>query len=186
MVVWLHGYGVNGQLSSRDDGYKLFADDGAVVIGINGTEMLSGEGSFRWAGPGYEGTQKAVQQALAKLAGQQKINPQRVYLMGFSQGSQHAGALLAQHPKDYAGALLISPGGNQNSPTASLAKGKRVFVVNGKTEHKSNQAMTQDFRQLLGKGNTLKFIQHEGGHSFPDDWRTSLPKAMRWLMSNES
>ncbi|MDC8757097.1 alpha/beta hydrolase [Janthinobacterium fluminis] len=188
VVVWLHGYGVNGDVGSRaeESSFKGIANQGAIVIGVNGTEMLANESSFRWAGPGYERTQKAVQQALTQLAGKREINRKQIYLMGFSQGSQHAGALLAQHPQDYAGALLMSPGGNQASPKSSTAKGKRIYVLNGKKEHQSNQAMTQDFRELLSKGNTLKFIQHDGGHTFPDDWKDSLPKAVRWLMSKES
>ncbi|MGE7957879.1 alpha/beta hydrolase-fold protein [Pseudomonas sp. NPDC089530] len=183
VVVWLHGYGINGEL---DESYQPLADTGAIILGINGTEMIDRVNSFRWIGPGFEGTHQVVQNGLKELAAQQCIDRKRVYLMGFSQGSQHAGALLAQHPDDYAGALLLSPGGQQATPTVSKARGKRVFVINGKLEGPRNQQMSADFRKLFSNGNEVKSRTHEGGHSFPDDWSTSFPQALRWLMGSEA
>ncbi|VEF10004.1 Poly(3-hydroxybutyrate) depolymerase [Pseudomonas fluorescens] len=183
VVVWLHGYGVNGEL---DGDYQPLADTGAIILGINGNEMINAVDSFRWTGPGFEGTHQTVQKGLESLEAQQCIDRKRVFLMGFSQGSQHAGALLAQHPDDYAGALLLSPGGMQTTPTESKARGKRVFVVNGKKEGPRNQQMSADFRQLFSGGNEVKSRTHEAGHTFPDDWSTSLPQALRWLMGEEA
>lgn len=183
VVVWLHGYGVNGEL---DEDYQPLADTGAVILGINGTEMINAVDSFRWIGPGFEGTHQAVQNGLKALEAQQCIDRKRVFLMGFSQGSQHAGALLAQHPDEYAGALLLSPGGMQPTPTESKARGKRVFVINGKEEGPRNQQMSADFRQLFSEGNEVKSRVHEAGHTFPADWSTSLPQALRWLMGEEA
>jgi predicted esterase len=183
VVVWLHGYGINGEL---DESYQPLADTGAIILGINGTEMIDSVDSFRWIGPGFEGTHQVVQNGLKELAAQQCIDRKRVYLMGFSQGSQHAGALLAQHPEDYAGALLLSPGGQQATPTVSKARGKRVFVINGKLEGPRNQQMSADFRKLFSDGNQVKSRTHEGGHFFPDDWSTSFPQALRWLMGSEA
>jgi predicted esterase len=182
VVVWLHGYGVNGEV---DEDYQPLADTGAIILGINGTEMINSVDSFRWIGPGFEGTHKAVQNGLKELAVQQCIDRKHVYLMGFSQGSQHAGALLAQHPDDYAGALLLSPGGMQPTPTTSKARGKKVFVINGKMEGPGNLQMSADFRALFSEGNEVKSITHDGGHTFPDGWRTSLPQALRWMMGGE-
>ncbi|WP_426235169.1 hypothetical protein [Pseudomonas sp. TWP3-2] len=182
VVVWLHGYGVNGELG---EGYQPLADTGAIILGINGTQMINAVDSFRWIGPGFEGTHQTVQQGLKALEAQQCIDRKRVFLMGFSQGSQHAGALLAQHPDDYAGALLLSPGGMQPTPTESKARGKRVFVINGQKEGPGNQQMSADFRKLFSDGNEVKSRTHEGGHVFPDDWSTSLPQALRWLMGEE-
>lgn len=183
VLVWLHGYGVNGEV---DEDYQPLADTGAIVLGINGTEMINAVDSFRWIGPGFEGTHKAVQNGLNALAAQQCIDRKHVYLMGFSQGSQHAGALLAQHPDDYAGALLLSPGGMQPTPTTSKAHGKKVFVINGKLEGPGNQQMSADFRKLFSDGNEVKSRTHDAGHTFPDDWRTSLPQALRWMMGSEA
>jgi predicted esterase len=183
VVVWLHGYGINGEL---DESYQPLADTGAIILGINGTEMINAVDSFRWIGPGFEGTHQTVQNGLKQLEAQQCIDRKHVYLMGFSQGSQHAGALLAQHPDDYAGALLLSPGGRQPTPTVSKAHGKRVFVINGKMEGSGNQQMATDFRKLFSDGNEVKSRTHEGGHSFPDDWSTSLPQALRWLMGSDA
>ncbi|MFJ2484185.1 hypothetical protein ACIOWE_28455 [Pseudomonas sp. NPDC087598] len=182
VVVWLHGYGINGELDESD---QPLADTGAIILGINGTEMINATNSFRWIGPGFEGTHKVVQKGLKELEAQQCIDRKRVYLMGFSQGSQHAGALLAEHPEDYAGALLVSPGGMQPTPTVSKAHGKRVFVINGKKEGPGNQQMTVDFRQLFSEGNEVKSRTHEGGHFYPDDWKTSFPQALRWVMGEE-
>ncbi len=183
VVVWLHGYGVNGEL---DEGYQPLADTGAIILGINGTQMINAVDSFRWIGPGFEGTHQTVQKGLKTLEAQQCIDRKRVFLMGFSQGSQHAGALLAQHPDDYAGALLLSPGGNQPTPTESKARGKRVFVINGEKEGPGNQQMSADFRKLFSDGNEVKSRTHEAGHTFPEDWSTSLPQALRWLMGEEA
>jgi len=182
VVVWLHGYGINGYL---DDSDQPLADAGAVLLGINGTEMIDSVDSFRWIGPGFEGTHQAVQAGLKALAARQCIDRKRVYLMGFSQGSQHAGALLAQHPQDYAGAMLVSPGGNQATPTQSKARGKRVLVINGTGEGPRNLRMSEDFRRLFGTGNEVRSRTHDGGHSYPEDWRTSFPQALRWMMGGD-
>ena len=182
VLVWLHGYGINGHLDSSE---QPLADAGVVLLGINGTEMRESFDSFSWTGP-YEGTHKVVQAGLEQLAARQCIDRKQVYLMGFSQGSQHAGALLAQHPDDYAGALLVSPGGwRQPVPTQSSAHGKRVFVINGEQEGPANQKMSADFRALFSDGNELRSRTHEGGHFYPDDWKTSFPQAIRWLMGKD-
>ena len=182
VLVWLHGYGINGHLDSSK---QPLADAGVVLLGINGTEMRESFDSFSWTGP-YEGTHKVVQKGLEQLATRQCIDRRQVYLMGFSQGSQHAGALLAQHPDDYAGALLVSPGGwRQPVPTQSSAHGKRVFVINGEQEGPANQKMSADFRALFSDGNELRSRTHQGGHFYPDDWKTSFPQAIRWLMGKE-
>jgi len=182
VLVWLHGYGINGYLDSSD---QPLADAGVVMLGINGTQMRESLDSFSWTGP-YEGTHKAVQKGLDELATRRCIDRKQVYLMGFSQGSQHAGALLAQHPADYAGALLVSPGGwRQPVPTESAARGKRVFVINGEQEGPANQKMSADFRALFGPDNTLKSRTHGGGHSYPQDWRASFPQAIGWLMGKD-
>lgn len=185
VVVRLHGYGGNGELG---EDYQSLADTGAILLGINGTEMIDTVDSFRWIGPGFEGTHQAVQSGLKKLATQHCIDRKHVYLMGFSQGSLHAGALLAQHPDDYAGALLISPGGLQSTPTTSLAQGKRVVVIHGKMEAASNREMSAEFRKLFSEAghNEVRSVEHEGGHRYPDDWRTSLPQALHWLMGSEA
>ena len=182
VVVWLHGYGINGQLDESD---QPLADSGAILLGINGTEMIDTYDSFRWIGPGFERTHQAVQKGLDALAAQRCIDRARIYLMGFSQGSLHAGALLAQHPDDYAGALLVSPGGMQATPTASEARGKRVFVINGKQEGPRNLQMSDAFRSLFSDGNEVRSRVHEGGHTYPEDWRSSFPRALRWLMERD-
>jgi hypothetical protein len=61
-----------------------------------------------------------------------------------------------------------------------------VFVINGNREGPGNLQMSADFRELFGEGNQVKSRTHAGGHTFPDDWRTSLPEALRWLMGNEA
>jgi len=182
VLVWLHGYGINGEL---DDSDQPLADAGVVLMGVNGTQMRESLDSFAWTGP-YESTHKVVQQGLDELAAGQCIDRRQVYLMGFSQGAQHAGALLAQHPADYAGALLVSPGGwRQPVPTESAARGKRVFVINGEQEGPANQKMSADFRALFGQDNLLKSRTHDGGHSYPQDWQSSFPQAIRWLMGKD-
>lgn len=182
VVVWLHGYGSNGSL---DDGYQPLAETGAILVGINGTEMLERRDSFRWSAPGFEQTHQAVQKGLDKVATSHCIDRKRVYMMGFSQGSLHAGALLAQHPDAYAGALLLSPGGRQPTPTHSKARGKRVVVINGENEGPGNLKMAEAFRTLFGNGNEVQSRVHEGEHAFPADWQRSLPEALRWLMKSE-
>lgn len=182
VVVWLHGYGINGHLDESD---QPLADAGAVLLGINGTEMIDTFDSFRWIGPGFDGTHRAVQDGLDALSARQCIDRKRIYLMGFSQGSQHAGALLAQHPQDYAGALLVSPGGSQATPTESKARGKRVVVVNGREEGPRNLRMSEDFRRLFGEGNQVRSRTHDGGHTYPEDWQVSFPQALRWLMGGD-
>lgn len=181
VVVWLHGYGINGFIH---EGFQPLADTGAILLGINGTEMLDSHTSFRWSVDGFEQTHLAVQKQLDQLAKTDCINRKRVYLMGFSQGALHGGALLAQHPDAYAGALLMSPGGRQPNPTTSKARGKRVVVINGKQEGPGNLQRAEAFRTLFGPGNVVQSRVHEGEHEFPDDWQRSLPAALRWMMQS--
>lgn len=181
VVVWLHGYGSNGFMH---EGFQSLADAGAILLGINGTEMLDSHTSFRWSSNGFEQTHVAVQKQLDALAKKACIDRKRVYLMGFSQGALHGGALLAQHPDAYAGALLMSPGGRQPNPTTSKARGKRVVVINGEQEGPGNLQRAEAFRTLFGSGNEVQSRVHDGEHEFPDDWQRSLPAALRWMMES--
>ncbi|MBK5530814.1 hypothetical protein JFT86_28150 [Pseudomonas sp. TH06] len=45
--------------------------------------------------------------------------------------------------------------------------------------------LNADFRQLFSEGNEVKSRTHEGGHFYPDDWKTSFPQALRWVMGEE-
>lgn len=181
VVIWLHGYGSNGFL---DESYQPLADTGAILVGINGTEIVDSLISFRWSAPGFERTHQAVQKGLDMVEASHCIDRRRVYLMGFSQGALHAGALLAQHPDAYVGALLMSPGGRQPNPTTSKARGKRVVVINGEQEGPGNLQRADAFRTLFGSGNEVQSRVHDGEHEFPDDWQRSLPAALRWMMES--
>lgn len=178
VLVWLHGYGANNNVKN----YEILASTGTIIMGVNGSTMLSDEQSFRWST--IDSAQNAVQSALDKLATEHSIDRNRVYLMGFSQGALYAGGLLANYPQNYAGAILISVGGNDaDIPKETNAQDKRIVVIYGSDEYQSNIDMTQQFEKLFEKNNKTKSYIHDGQHHFPADWGKSLPESLLWLQN---
>ncbi|MEL4394197.1 alpha/beta hydrolase-fold protein [Shewanella algae] len=179
VLVWLSGYGTEGSDSVHMA--KLLTSERAIFIGINGTEKLN-EHSFRWATTETESSHQAVQQALAKAAKNSPVNNQKVALMGFSQGALHSAHLLAKHPNDYVGALLLSAGGMQTELKASAPTGKRLVISYGEQEHSSNLALDKQLEQFFSPGNQLQLKPHQGGHFFDDAWQQKYPDYVNFVL----
>ncbi|WP_417761017.1 alpha/beta hydrolase [Shewanella sp.] len=179
VLVWLAGYGTEG--SDSKDLAEVLTADKAIFIGINGTEKLD-DHRFRWARTDTESTQQAVQQALALAAKSAKLDKKRVALMGFSQGALHSAHLLAEHPDDYCGALIVSAGGMQTAMTAAAPKGKRVVLSYGEAEREGNQALDKKLASYFSKDNQFEQHTHKGGHFFDADWPAKFPKYVEQVL----
>ncbi|WP_335924048.1 alpha/beta hydrolase [Shewanella indica] len=179
VLVWLSGYGTEGSNSTHMA--ELLTSERAIFIGINGTEKLN-EHSFRWARTETESSHRAVQQALALAAKTSPVNKQKVALMGFSQGALHSAHLLAKHPNDYVGALLLSAGGMQTELNTSAPAGKRLVISYGEQEHSSNLALDKQLEQFFSPGNQLQVKPHHGGHFFDDAWQQKYPDYVNFVL----
>ncbi|GHB13301.1 alpha/beta hydrolase [Shewanella indica] len=179
VLVWLSGYGTEGSNSTHMA--ELLTSERAIFIGINGTEKLN-EHSFRWATTETESSHRAVQQALALAAKTSPVNKQKVALMGFSQGALHSAHLLAKHPNDYVGALLLSAGGMQTELKTSAPAGKRLVISYGEQEHSSNLALDKQLEQFFSLDNQLQLKPHQGGHFFDDAWQQKYPDYVNFVL----
>src|SRR5262249_53151283 len=112
VLLMLHGFGdckENYQSMAQDA-----ADHGLAGIAVSGP-LVQYQKRFSWPTDSFETTHKFLSEILQKYD-DKPLDHSRVFLLGFSQGAQHAAALTAMHPESYAGAIVISPGG-QPGPT---------------------------------------------------------------------
>lgn len=181
VIVWLSGYGTEG--SDSKDIADALSSISAIFIGINGTEKINAH-TFRWSNKNITSTNDAVQSALQQVEKKYKINKNKIVLMGFSQGSLHAAQLLAHYPEQYAGGLLISSGGWQQTLPTSNIENHNIVISYGDNEHVSNINLDKNIINYFSPKNNVTVHTHEGGHFFSNNWKQDYPQYLRQILNN--
>ncbi|SFJ30557.1 Alpha/beta hydrolase family protein [Bosea sp. OK403] len=139
----------------------------------------SGEGSNRVA---HAGEHLADVLALVEdLKRRLPIDPQRVYLVGFSMGASAAMLAAATKPKAFAGVVAFSGVPPRRSLAAKAAK-VPFLLVHGTKDKENPYAASRSWASALAKaGNSPTFVTYEGmDHRLSPDqflalgWRTWL------------
>jgi phospholipase/carboxylesterase len=143
LLVLLHGVGSNEEdllplasylderffiislrapLSTRDGGYGWFPIEWTPT-GIKHDEKDAIDG------------QAAAEKAIDELVEMYDLDPDRVYLMGFSQGAMISLGIMLIHPEKVAGAVIMSgrilPNVAANAAEPERLSGKPILVVHG-------------------------------------------------------
>lgn len=134
-------------------------------------------GGYCWyqlAGPGQPETPTfreslaRLQAVLADLPARYPVDPSRLFLLGFSQGSVMATSLLVTEPHRVAGALLLSgfsPPEGKFAIAREAVRGKPAFVAHGTRDPVIDVRQGRAVRAWLeGLGLDLTYREYEMGH----------------------
>lgn len=195
VAVWLHGYrGYSSDGYARNlskEVYQKHADDlGAAIVGFPGTCDL-GDGTQQWSEEPIA-DQAYIQWRLRILAQQHDLDLNNVALFGFSQGAVVAGDLVTIFPKQYSGALLLSPGCISEPRGAAEPSDdhKKLVVVSscGAMEHPGTVELTKaydGYLRKLGADCTLKLYPGVEKHDRPPDFADQFPKWMEKILADK-
>nr|WP_276583491.1 alpha/beta fold hydrolase [Pseudomonas sp. RIT-PI-S] len=192
LVIFLHGYGANEEDLFELHG-RLFPD--FTYLSVRAPLSLD-EGRYQWfnktAGNGpYEGVQEDIDRSLERLrsfveqAGRKyQVAPERIYLVGFSQGAMMSYQLALQHPQAVGGIAALSGKLNaglreQLAPVPGLDR-LPVFIGHGTADPilpYSDATTAND--ALLKVGIKADFHAYPGmGHGVS---RTEVDDLAKWL-----
>jgi predicted esterase len=182
VMLLLHGYGDTNM--SYLDHAELWADLGFLAVAVPGS-VPSGDG-FIWSLDSTEQTHSDLQAIINAPALAQEIDPLRVYMLGFSQGAQHAMLLLGKHTQEYAGAVVLSPGGSLAAQMIAynIEPGQRpakFFLVSGDRE--GYDSVIPRWKKVSENARwKFRNTTHPGGHQFPEDWADQMPQVAEFLL----
>jgi predicted esterase len=181
VAVWLQGYrGYPGVI--KESYFQDFADRlNIAIIGFPATADL-GDDTQQWSEE-PSADHAYIQDRLAVLAKKHGLDISRVALFGFSQGAMVAADLCTRFPNSYAGAIVMSPGGN-TSPQAALVpvaqhKDQRFWLVCMADEHPGNVELTRAYaKHLKALGSQVTEIEYPGikEHTRPPDFKERFPE----------
>jgi predicted esterase len=171
LCVAFHGSGVDDMQFMWSMGARTFPDEVLVVAPF-------GRGASNSFTQGH--AQKDVSEAIASMCATYAVNPDRIFLMGFSMGAYGALRTYYENPTHYRGVAAFS-----TPPTARLegesypdftkpefAKafaGIPVFVFHGRMDNSVPIASAEEMVQVLKDAGALVtfVIEDETGHALP-------------------
>lgn len=105
---------------------------------------------------------------------------EKVVAVGFSNGANTAGALLALHPDTVSG--IVAFGTTKAfavSPTTPDLRGKRVFIANGEIDPYSPPEKTEQMiAEFEGFGAAVTLLMHPGGHQISAEHVKAIADAL--------
>jgi len=115
-----------------------------------------------------------------------KIDPDRLYLTGFSKGGTGTWAFLAQHPRKFAAAVPVgvSGGGPQSVAAAARLRHIPIWMFAGENDPKAAPRAIQ-YLDLLRQAHARDVTYHEfigEGHVI-DDYAYFTPGLLDWLFA---
>jgi phospholipase/carboxylesterase len=192
LLILLHGYGSNeADLFS----FASLLNERFVVLSPRAPRALP-QGGFAWFDLGFRPDGSLTHSSAQVLATHQHLiafiqkaiatydaDPQRVYLLGFSQGAMMSAMVALTHPTLIAGAVMISgliPDEVKSliAPSEQL-KTLRVFVGHGTQDEVVPIAQGRAAHTLLNSlGITHEYHEYPIGHHFSDE---ALDDMLGWL-----
>ena len=184
VLVGLHGMGHRAGGFVSTEMYQEFADKHRVAfVGASGS-VPRGPRSFVWAEDAEKDRQR-IEAALSEVSNRVTAAPGKIILFGFSQGAMMSAEIAILDASRYAGAIVLSPGGNNNPNVALFKPGsgqKQTYVLSvGQGEHLGNKLMAATYLGLLQKaGADVEHIvnPNQQGHSLPPNYFEDLD---RWV-----
>ena len=126
VLVFFHGHNATGQMIFRGGIKSDFGDQGYVVIAPNGTP-IQGRQTRRWSG--RDGSERDdvgfVLDVIEDAKTKANIDPDRIYVAGFSAGGSMAWLMACKEAAQFAGYVSISgalrePNDTTNCPSAPV------------------------------------------------------------------
>jgi polyhydroxybutyrate depolymerase len=130
VLVFFHGHNATGKLIFRSGGLKAdFTEQGYVVIAPNGTP-IQGRKTLRWAGrQGGERNDVAFTlNVIADAATRVSIDPNRIYVAGFSAGGSMAWLMACDAAEQFAGFASVAGALRQPNDTTDCPNAPVRFL----------------------------------------------------------
>lgn len=182
LLVFLHGMGSSPEdvkaafepLTSAWQ-YAVLLPCGSVKLGMR----PDGKPAYNWD------PKKDTEAIVAAIKGLKGIQPDRIFLAGFSAGGSMAYVVALNSPGVLAGAIVFSGAVQEDllpTKAALPATPKTPFyIVHGRQDPVMPLVLGQNAKVYLEKrGFRVKFQQVEGGHSLPGNYLDLLKDAMQW------
>lgn len=121
-----------------------------------------------------------IDEALGLIFDRVNIDPDRVCLMGFSDGASYALSLGPNNGDLFRHIIAFSPG--HTAPTQDLIGTPRIFVSHGSQDGILFVSVTrsQIVPQLEAAGYDVEYVEFEGGHEIPQSIGT---QAFDWFLN---
>lgn len=141
LLIVFHGAGANAAKAERVTGFTADAnDDGFLVAYPNGTAANAIDGELAWNAGACCGVPKAdnvddvafVMAMIAELGSEYAVDPERIFLVGFSNGGMLSYRLACQYGNAFAGIAVV--GGALNYSPCRPPTPVSVLIVHGTTD----------------------------------------------------
>jgi predicted esterase len=180
LLIALHGR--NGSKESHLEHWRVASDKGWLVLSVQSTQPLF-QGSYCW-----DDISQGMEDLLfyyKQVSTQYDIDPQRVIIAGFSQGSGMAiyTALSGRiNVRGFIGIGTFFAEPDFLLPLASHAGSIKGYFVTGGKDHTLDK--TKAIQNIL-KENNIQFgeeVHPDLGHEFPADFEPSFDKAVKFIL----
>ncbi len=186
LLIALCGFGSNPRAFGHE--FIPVADQlGIPVVALKGRGETRSKGIYGWhkgQNPNDLDVEGAVDR-IDEVIKARGADPQKVIIVGFSQGAALALKMVADHPDKYRGALAIAGGSDDNVFRQWIANAKesttRIVMIAGELDQ--NRPFSQVYTQpIVDAGVKLKYeILPQVGHEMPDDGTKLYVDAIRFL-----
>ncbi|MEZ5937853.1 MAG: PHB depolymerase family esterase [Hyphomonadaceae bacterium] len=183
LVLLLHGAGGDGRgMVAR---FRSYADDrGLVLLAPDSKgrswDLITGARrtpqGFRPGDPGEDVAR--IDRALAETFATHAIDPERIGVLGISDGASYALTLGAHNTELFSAAMALSPGMVSELPAAT----GRIYVAHGRRDRVLDYSVTESaiVPMLREAGFAVTFAPFQGGH----EWSKALiDAALDWWLA---
>jgi len=127
-----------------------------------------------------------VAEVLKAVRAELRIDPQRIYALGWSSGGPLAYALVLEPDSPFAGAFVVmSVFKPQSLPPLDGAKGKRFYILHSPQDFIPMRFPEDAADALRTHGAAVKLERYEGGHGWHGDVAAQLRAGMRFLEARD-
>lgn len=183
LLIFLHGR--NGNKEVHVEFWEAARQRGWLVVSPQSTQPIF-PGAYCWDNP-TQGIADVVY-SYEQVLGQYEIDPQRILLAGFSQGSGMALtiALSGKIPaRGFIGIASWWADPKSLIPQTEEAKRLRGYFITGEKDHTVDTA--KEIQNALRESN-IRFNEEthaDLAHEFPSDFATSFEKAIHFIFSEQ-
>jgi predicted esterase len=176
-IVYLHG--VCGNVHKFRD-WTAAAVHFGTVIAVLGDDKCKEPGRYRW-GAGVERTDRRIVAALRAVSAVRgaPLDTDAVTVVGYSQGSARAEALVRAFPSRYRRAILVA-GPREHAPS-SFREALGVAVVAGQKDLKNH--LVESAEKALKAGVRARYFELPGAHhgEYGPDAVRVMGEALSWI-----